>query len=578
MNRLGVRQERTTKEFDLNPRSAAVVLCFAANSFALAQWDPANRQWGKDDPDDYRVMTFNIQDRVCSTNAKQEGQNSWTAIAVQIAAVRPDVLVMVECGDNSGNGTGTAQGYNTVDTVARLTTTLDLLVHGGTDPYVAGNPTVTAYVTKYAPTYDLPYMYVSDQDDSFNRNVILSRFPLVDLNGDFRTAIGTFTLSADAAVPYYTAGNAGIRGYMFAEIDLPNDRYGGDFVMGGGHLKSGGAAQDLADRLAASQRIAYYIDAIFNGLGGSTPDPHFKCSNFPRPTRVLTAQTPVVWSGDFNEDELNNGRDGPALWMTRAAVASPGGTDGTDRDRTDSSYDDSRDPFTNNRNTQGSSANNKLDYICWQDSIAVLRRSFVFRPSTMPSTATPPELAGYPGLWFNISSWTDHRAVVADFILPAPDAPSGHVLLSPADSSQNLDLQPTLSWSSGARVTSYSLVVSANSDLSSPIYSTPVAAAGPYALQVPAGLLANCGTYYWSVSASNRGGTALSPSGIWSFQVRGVCDLNVDGFVDDSDFVLFATAYDLFETTDGDFNGDGFTDDSDFVIFAAAYDALLACP
>jgi len=264
--------------------------------------------------------------------------------------------------------------------------------------------------------------------------------------------------------------------------------------------------------------------------------------------------------------------------MTRAAAASPGATDGTDRDRTDSAYDDSRDPFTNNRNTQGSGSNNKLDYICWQDSIATLRRSFVFRPSTMPTTATPPELAGYPGLWFNISSWTDHRAVVADFVLPVPQVPSGHTLLTPADTSQNLDKQPSLTWSAGLRVTNYSLVVSANSDLSVPIYSAPVGPAGPYSLQVPAGLLTNCGTYYWSVSATNRGGTAQSPSGVWAFQVRGICDLNIDGFVDDSDFVLFAAAYETFVTADGDFDGDGFTDDADFVIFAGAYDALLACP
>lgn len=558
---------------------AAVIAVCAGAAAAQAQWNPNNRQWGKDDPDDYRVMTFNIQDRVCSTNAKQESQNSWTAIAIQIAAARPDVLVMVECGDNSGNGTGTAQGYNTVDTVQRLTDTLNMLVHGGTDPYVAGNPAVTAYVTKYAaPGYDLPYIYVSDQDDAFNRNVVLSRFPLADLNGDFRSAIGTFNLVADAAVPYYTAGNAGIRGFMFAEINLPDDRYGGDFVMGGGHLKSGGAAQDLADRLAASQRIAYYIDAVFNGLGTSTPDPHARCTNFPRVTKVLTAQTPVAWSGDFNEDELNNGRDGPALWMTRAAAVSPGATDGTDRDRTDSSYDDSRDPFTNNRNTQGSGANNKLDYICWQDSIATLRRSFVFRASTMPAGTTPPEFDSFPGLYFNISAFTDHRAVVADFILPPPQVPTGHALTSPATASQNLGKQPTLSWTAGTRVTSYSLIVSTNSDLSSPIYTVPVAAAGPYALQLPAGLLGNCGTYYWSVSATNRGGTAQSPSGIWSFQVKGLCDLNSDGFVDDSDFVAFSSAYDEFLTDAGDFDGDGFTDDSDFVIFAGAYDALLACP
>ncbi|MBX3378957.1 MAG: hypothetical protein KF805_02595 [Phycisphaeraceae bacterium] len=561
----------------MRAKIAFLLALFAGGAIANAQWDPANRQWGKDDPDDFRVVTFNIQDRVCSTNGKQEGQNSWTAIAVQIAALKPDVLVMVECGDNSANGTGTAQGYNTVDTVQRLTDTLNLLMRGGTDPYVAGNPAVTSYVTKYAPAFDMPYVYVSDQTDNFNRNVVLSRFPLADLNGDNRTALGTFTLSADAAAPYYTAGNAGVRGFLFAEINLPDDRYGGDFVMGGGHLKSGSVTQDLADRLAASQRIAYYIDAIFNGLGTATPDPHFRCSNFPRPTKVLTATTPVVWAGDFNEDELNNGRDGPALWMTRAAAVSPA-TDGTDRDRTDSSYDDSRDPFTNNRNTQGSNTNNKLDYICWQDSIATLRRSFVFRASTMPTTATPVEFAGYPGLWFNISSWTDHRAVVADFVLPVPLVPEGHTLISPPDAAQNLSTQPMVAWDKGSRVTTYSLVVSANSDLSSPIYTSQVPSAGPYSLEIPVGLLANCGTYYWSVSATNRGGTAPSPSGVWSFQVQGICDLNTDGFVDDTDFVIFASAYDEFLTDAGDFNGDGFTDDLDFVIFAGAYDALLACP
>ncbi|MBS0187454.1 MAG: hypothetical protein JSS51_05260 [Planctomycetes bacterium] len=62
-------------------------------------------------------------------------------------------------------------------------------------------------------------------------------------------------------------------------------------------------------------------------------------------------------------------------------------------------------------------------------------------------------------------------------------------------------------------------------------------------------------------------------------------DLSSDGYVDDSDFVLFAAAYDTLDCTDpnmpagcpADINGDGFVDDSDFVLFAAAYD-LLECP
>lgn len=60
-------------------------------------------------------------------------------------------------------------------------------------------------------------------------------------------------------------------------------------------------------------------------------------------------------------------------------------------------------------------------------------------------------------------------------------------------------------------------------------------------------------------------------------------DLNNDRAVDDSDFVVFASAYDALicpespATCPADLNGDGYVDDADFVIFAAAYDALV-CP
>jgi len=58
-------------------------------------------------------------------------------------------------------------------------------------------------------------------------------------------------------------------------------------------------------------------------------------------------------------------------------------------------------------------------------------------------------------------------------------------------------------------------------------------------------------------------------------------DLTGDGFVDDADFVVFATQYDLFTVppalTAADFSGDGFVDDTDFVTFASAY-ASFECP
>jgi hypothetical protein len=54
-------------------------------------------------------------------------------------------------------------------------------------------------------------------------------------------------------------------------------------------------------------------------------------------------------------------------------------------------------------------------------------------------------------------------------------------------------------------------------------------------------------------------------------------DLNDDGFIDDTDFVLFAIAYDQLNSGGGDLDFDTLTDDADFVLFATAYDALV-CP
>lgn len=54
-------------------------------------------------------------------------------------------------------------------------------------------------------------------------------------------------------------------------------------------------------------------------------------------------------------------------------------------------------------------------------------------------------------------------------------------------------------------------------------------------------------------------------------------DMNLDGVTDDTDFVLFAAAYEELTSRVGDFNDDGFSDDADFVIFAGGYEALV-CP
>ena len=135
---------------------------------AFAQWNPPAAAWGKSDADDLRVMSWNVQDALCSSNAKSEGNNNWTACARMVAALRPDVVFLSECGDNSGNGTGSG-----VDSVANLTATIDDFLHGGSDSF-HGNVPVTAWVQKYAPGYDLGYVFVSTESDGYNRNVVLS--------------------------------------------------------------------------------------------------------------------------------------------------------------------------------------------------------------------------------------------------------------------------------------------------------------------------------------------------------------------------------------------------------------------
>jgi hypothetical protein len=54
-------------------------------------------------------------------------------------------------------------------------------------------------------------------------------------------------------------------------------------------------------------------------------------------------------------------------------------------------------------------------------------------------------------------------------------------------------------------------------------------------------------------------------------------DINLDGLVDDTDFVLFTSGYNTLLSYTGELNYDAKVDDTDFVVFATAYDALT-CP
>ncbi|MBL8862965.1 MAG: endonuclease/exonuclease/phosphatase family protein [Planctomycetes bacterium] len=389
---------------------AALVLLAAA---ATAQWSPPSGQWGKVDPADVRVMTYNVQDALCRSQPKVEGANSWCAIARLVAALKPDVLLLQETGDNSGNGTGSG-----ADSIAQLTTVIDYFLHGGNDAF-NGNAPITSWVQKYAPGYDLPHVFVPNETDGFNRNVILSRYPFADLNGDGQATLADIpTVAANSA--WAPGGDGGIRGFQFVEIDLPGVTYRGDLVVGGAHLKSGSAQSDRDQRVAAAKNVAYVVQYWFNGNGGSLPDPLNRIADAPAATSVLDAFTPVVLAGDMNEDELANGAiRGPVSWLESAQVVG-GAADGPDRDFTDATADSALHFFSGSDASH--SSGNKYDYILWQDSLATLRLQAIFISGSNPAAAQPPEVQGFAGGVSSVTSTaSDHRPVFADLRLPVVD-------------------------------------------------------------------------------------------------------------------------------------------------------------
>jgi hypothetical protein len=185
-------------------------------------------------------------------------------------------------------------------------------------------------------------------------------------------------------------------------------------------LKAGSSTSDHNQRITAAKNVAYYVDHLLNGGGFGVPDPFGKIADSPPAGIVLPPNTPLVAGGDWNEDEATNGTAGPADWLTKAQTGDASqGTDGTDRNRTDMTYDAAADIFTGATSTGFSS---KYDYVAWQDSLMAIRRQFVFNSATItPSAAVPVELLGFPGGAAGVSATaSDHRPVVVDLVLPSP--------------------------------------------------------------------------------------------------------------------------------------------------------------
>jgi endonuclease/exonuclease/phosphatase family metal-dependent hydrolase len=531
---------------------AAIVLLTGVGS-AAAQYDPFNGEWGKEDERDVRVMTWNVLDGINSKEVKAEDLNQWTALAVIVAGMRPDVLILQETGDKAGG----------VDTVGQLETTIDLFLHGGADPFNGGE--VGAYVQKYAPGYDLGHVFVSGESDGFNRNVILSRYPFKDLNGDGKATLPDipFVFPDEYAI----GGDGGIRGFMFAEIDLPDGDYPGDVVIGNAHLKAGFGGDDHDDRIRAATNVAYYIDYLFNGAGTGQPDPNEAIFDSPPATTILGDETPVIFGGDWNEDEITNGTKGPAEWLK--AAASIGGTDGTDRDRSDSTLDGAVNPFNGDDDTLG---NSKLDYICVQDSIAEIRHAWVFASGDTPGDLLPPEVKMFPGFAGLASGFaSDHFPIVIDAIVPVNDKvtpPGAFALVSPAEGAAHVSVTPTMSWETSVGAETYDVIIATDELLEGVVLAIDRVA--ETMIDVPADVLEACTSYYWGVTAINGAGDTVSSPYPGAFSTIVKADVNGDGVLNILDFVAFQNQFQGGNEA-ADVNGDGVLNILDFVAFQGLF-------
>ena len=377
----------------------ATLSLLTAASPSHGQWAPDQGSWGESDPRHLRVVTWNVRDVLCSSNpGKADPQSRWSAAARVVATLQPDVLLIQEAGDNSGFGSGGGvDPVNTLESVVRQ--------------FFQGGGGVTEFVQKYAPAgmYAALHVEASGESDGFNRNVIASRFPFSDRNGDGKAT--TSDIPPVSAHLYAPGGDGGIRGIQTAELDLDDATYRGDAVIGNLHLKSGSGFD--AERIRAAQNTAYVIDHWYRGAGAGTPDPFGKISDFPPATQVLPPETVVVFGGDYNQSE-GPATKGPLRWMADAAVN--GGTDGVDRDGSDAdqTFDaGAKDLFS----AQGVS----IDHLLWWDSVAPRVRSFLFQSSSIPELVVPAPLATLDDPKSAVTWASDHRPVVVDLLLPLVD-------------------------------------------------------------------------------------------------------------------------------------------------------------
>ncbi len=185
-------------------------------------------------------------------------------------------------------------------------------------------------------------------------------------------------------------------------------------------------------------------------------------------------------------------------------------------------------------------------------------------------------------------SATDTWAVrVAKLLAPPPATPSSIVPNSLVQGASNVNLTVTGTSASGSAFydtePGYNRLVAAFSGLGITVNSALFNSGTSLTLNVSVSGGAAAGLR--NLTVTNPDGQTATGINLLTIKISCPADLNGDGQVDDSDFVIFASAYDIFDCADpmmpagcpADLNGDGFVEDADFVLFASAYDAFF-CP
>jgi hypothetical protein len=136
------------------------------------------------------------------------------------------------------------------------------------------------------------------------------------------------------------------------------------------------------------------------------------------------------------------------------------------------------------------------------------------------TTYTTSNLAGGIPYQFHVRAvlgahTTDPSNVIA-YMAPVGNLPGDFQLISPANVTNSVETNPTLSWSASSNAANYTLVVSKYADYSKPFFNQNVGNLTGYALKG----LALSTTYYWKVIANNSFGAKEAMNNGSSFTIR----------------------------------------------------------